>query len=131
MKKLCAFVIFAVALLMNQQAIPEQLRVVENLRHQQISVPASIPDRNRMVIVDDIMRVEDDGMAALLIFYDDPRTARQIDLIECYDLDGNLLLVAWIDRLGICQVAMDRGLLDADDPGIDGTLVMVEVGREL
>ena len=131
MKTLCAFVIFAAALVMTQQAIPEELRVVENLRHQQIRVPASVPDRNRMVIVDDIMRVEDDGMAAVLIFYDDPRTGQQVDLIECYDLDGNLLLVAWIDRMGICQVAMDRGLLDADDPRIDGTLVIVAVGREL
>ena len=109
----------------------EQFRVVENLRHQQISQPASIPDRNRMMIADDFMFVGEDGTAAILIFYDDVRTQRHVDLIECYDLDGNLLPVTWIDRLGICQVAMDRGLLDADDPGVDGTLVIVGVGQEL
>ncbi len=123
--------IFAAALLLNQKAMTEPLRAVENLRHQQISVPASIPDRNRMVLVDDLMFVEENGVAAILIFYDDVRTERQVDLIECYDLEGNLLLIAWIDRLGICQVAMDRGLLDADDPVVDGTLVTVAVGQEL
>lgn len=131
MKKLCALMIFAAALLLNQKAMTEPLRAVENLRHQQISVPASIPDRNRMVLVDDLMFVEENGVAAILIFYDDVRTERQVDLIECYDLEGNLLLIAWIDRLGICQVAMDRGLLDADDPVVDGTLVTVAVGQEL
>ena len=131
MKKLCALVIFAAALLLNQKAMTEPLRAVENLRHQQISVPASIPDRNRMVLVDDLMFVEENGVAAILFFYDDVRTERQVDLIECYDLEGNLLLIAWIDRLGICQVAMDRGLLDADDPVVDGTLVTVAVGQEL
>src|ERR1043165_8439144 len=105
MKKLCALMIFAAALLLNQKAMTEPLRAVENLRHQQISVPASIPDRNRMVLVDDLMFVEENGVAAILIFYDDVRTERQVDLIECYDLEGNLLLIAWIDRLGICQVA--------------------------
>lgn len=131
MKKVCALMIFAAALLLNQKAMTEPLRAVENLRHQQISVPASIPDRNRMVLVDDLMFVEENGVAAILIFYDDVRTERQVDLIECYDLEGNLLLIAWIDRLGICQVAMDRGLLDADDPVVDGTLVTVAVGQEL
>jgi hypothetical protein len=131
MKKVCALMIFAAALLLNQKAMTEPLRAVENLRHQQISVPASIPDRNRMVLVDDLMFVEENGVAAILIFYDDVRTERQVDLIECYDLEGNLLLIAWIDRLGICQVAMDRGLLDAGDPVVDGTLVTVAVGQEL
>jgi hypothetical protein len=131
MKKLCVLVIFAATLLFNQKAMTEQLRVVENLRDQQINVPASIPDRNRMKIIDDLMFVDEDGTAAIFIFYDDVRTERHVDLTECYDLGGNLLLVTWIDRLGIRQVAMDRGLLDADTPRVDGTLVMVGVGQEL
>jgi hypothetical protein len=46
MKRLCSLVIFTVALLFSQRAMTEQLGVVENLRHEQIHVPASIPDRN-------------------------------------------------------------------------------------
>jgi hypothetical protein len=84
-----------------------------------------------MMIVDDLMFVREDGTAAILIFYDDLRTQWYVDLIECYDLDENLPLVTWIDQLGVCRVAMDRGLLDGNDPEVDGTLVMIGVGREL
>jgi hypothetical protein len=33
--------------------------------------------------------------------------------------------------MGVCQAAEDRGLLNFDEPEIDGTLVIVGVGREL
>ena len=46
MKKLCVLMILTAALLFSQRAMTEQLGVVENLRHEQIHVPASIPDRN-------------------------------------------------------------------------------------
>jgi len=42
-----------------------------------------------------------------------------------------LLVVTWIDRFGACQVAIDQGLLDPDDPSIDGVLVTLEVGTML
>lgn len=48
-----------------------------------------------------------------------------------HDVTGDLLLVSWIDRFGICQVAMDRGLLDEEHPGIDGVLVMMTGGMAL
>ena len=58
-----------------------------------------------------------------MIYYDDIRTKWDIDYIELYDLEGRLLLVSWVDRFGVCQVAMDRGLLDADNPKVEGVLV--------
>jgi hypothetical protein len=74
--------------------------------------------------------IEDELGAGELVFYDDPRTKRRIDYIELYDFEGNLLVISWIDRFGACQAAMDRGLLDFEEPRIDGVVVMVEVGTE-
>ena len=130
MKKLCASIVLIVAVLLGSQGLAEQLRVAENLRQGQVMMPASVPERSRMTIVDHIMFV-DSGIAAILIFYDDKTTERELDYIEVYDVEGNLLLLSWIDKTGVCLVAMDRGLLNSDDPEVDGTLVMVGVGREL
>ena len=55
----------------------------------------------------------------------------KIDYIELYDAEGDLLVVTWIDRFGACQVAMDRVLLDLEDPSIDGVLVNDAVGTVL
>jgi len=132
MKKLCVLMILTAALFFNQNAMTESFTVVENLRHEQINLPPSIPDRNRMVVIDYTMFIEDSGAAGILIFYDDGRTQREVDYIESYDLEGNLLLVSWIDRFGVCQVAMDRGLLDTEEPEIARTLVLIGgLGREL
>jgi hypothetical protein len=60
-----------------------------------------------------------------------PLSAPETDYIEFYDVAGELLLVTWIDRLGVCHAAMDRGLLDERNPTVDGTLVIINVGRFL
>jgi hypothetical protein len=71
------------------------------------------------------------GGAGILVFYNDPRTKPEIDYIEFFDLEGNLLLVSWIDRAGICQAAMDRGLLDEQDRKVERILVTVAMGTAL
>lgn len=131
MRKLVALVALLVPLFIGDRTMSEELRIGENLRHERISLPPSAPDRSRVVVGDTMMFVEEGDGAAILVFYDDPRTKTEIDYIEVSDVGGNLLLVAWIDRFGICQVAMDRGLLNADEPEIDGTLVMIGVGQGL
>jgi len=50
---------------------------------------------------------------------------------EFFDLQGNLLLVSWIDRAGICQAAMDRGLFDPNNPKVEKVLVIVTMGTAL
>lgn len=67
----------------------------------------------------------------MMIFYDDPRTKRELDYIEVYDISGDLLLVSWIDRFGVWQVAIDRALLSRDDPAIDGVLILITGGTAL
>jgi hypothetical protein len=125
-------IVLMLAVLFNADAaMNEQLRVVEDLRHEQIVLPPTAPERSRLKIADTVMLVEADGGAGVLIYYDDLGTRWDIDYIEVYDIDGRLLLVAWVDRFGACQVAMDRGLLDADNPRIDGVLVNISLGQEI
>lgn len=131
MKKFAASIFLLGALLITGQVTSEQLNITENLRHERVVLPASTPDRSRMAVVQTLTFLEEELGAGMLVFYDDARTKRQIDYIELYDLEGDLLVVSWIDRLGTCQVAMDRGLLDPDDPSVDGVLVTVAVGTML
>ena len=73
---------------------------------------------------------EEGGGWGIMVFYDDPRTKLEVDYLELYDIDGNLLLVSWIDRFGVCQVAIDRALLNKDQPTVDGVLVLITGGTE-
>ena len=63
-----------------------------------------------------------------MIFYDDPRTKLEIDYLELYGISGDLLLVSWIDRFGVCQVAIDRALLTSEPKTVDGVLVLITSG---
>ena len=131
MKKLAASIILLGALLISDPVTSEQLNSTENLRHERVMLPPSAPDRSRMAVVQTLTFLEEDLGAGMLMFYDDTRTKWKIDYIELYDAEGDLLVVTWIDRFGACQVAMDRGLLDLEDPSIDGVLVNVAVGTVL
>jgi len=131
-KALVVLIILILAGLLNvDPAMNEQFRVVEDLRHELIVLPPSAPERSRLTVLDSVIFLEEGGGAGVLIYYDDIRTTWDIDYIEVYDLEGRLLLVSWVDRFGVCQVAMDRGLLDADDPKVDGVLIMIAVGVAL
>lgn len=131
MRRLIAAIFLLGALLISDQVKSEQFNITENLRHELVMLPPSTPDRGRMAVVQTLTFIEDEVGAGVLVFYDDIRTKWTIDYIELYDIEGDLLVVTWIDRFGTCQVAMDRGLLDPDDPNIDGILVTVEVGTML
>jgi hypothetical protein len=74
---------------------------------------------------------EEGGGLGIMVFYDDPRTKLEIDYLEIFDIAGDLLLVSWIDRFGVCQVAIDRALLTKDQPTVDGVLVLITGGTEL
>jgi|SRR5918996_3225360 hypothetical protein len=128
MKRLLFFVALAMALLVSDRAMNQEFRVAENLRHQQVLLPPSAPDRNQLIVTGSAMLLEDGGGAGVVIYYNDPQTNWELDYVELYDIDGNLLLVSWIDCFGVFQAAMDHGLLDPAYPGIDGVLVKIKVG---
>lgn len=132
MKRVTAFILLGCALLVS--AVPATAQVqnsTENMRHERVLLPVSVPNRGCMTVFQTLTFIEEEFGSGTLVFYDDPRTPRPIDYIELYDFEGDLLIIGWIDPLGVCQAAMDSGLLDADDPRIDGVLVVVPIGTML
>lgn len=131
MKRLFSAVIMVAALLLgSHEGANEQLRLGDNLRHENVLLPVSTPDKTRFALIDYLMLLEEDGAAAILAFYDDLQTKLKIDYVELYDLSGNLLLVSWIDRFGISRLAMDRGLFK-EHPVVERVLVLMTSGTEL
>jgi len=132
MKKSIVFMLaFALPLLYTGVTATQPTKITENLRHESVVVPLSIPDKTHMVQIDSLLFVEPGEAVGIVFFYDDPSTKASVDYIEVFDPEGHLLLIAWIDGRGICQAAMDRGLLDEENPKIDRTLVTISLGTEL
>ena len=132
MKKLLVIILaLALPLLVSNVTMSQPLKVTKNLRQEAVLLPLPTPDKERMTQVDSLLFVEPGGAAGMLFFYDDPGTTTPVDYIEFYDPEGHLLLVSWIDRFGICQAAMDRGLLDAKYPKAEKVLVIISMGTVL
>jgi len=132
MKKfLLSVVALVLPLLISSVTMTQPVKTTENLRHEEVLLPLSTPDKARLAQVDNLLFVEPGGAAGILFFYDDPATKTPVDYLEFYDPEGHLLLVSWIDRLGVCQAAMDRGLLDPKNPKVDRTMVMITLGTAL
>jgi hypothetical protein len=88
MKKLCGFLVLIAALVLSDKAMTEQLKDGEDLRHERVILPPTIPDRNHMTVVDYTMFIDEAGAAGILIFYNDVRTKWDVDSIETYDVEG-------------------------------------------
>lgn len=131
MRKFLASILLLGGLLIPDHLASDHLNTTEDLRHESVTLPASTPDRSRLAVVQTLTFFEEEVGAGVLVFYDDSRTRWQIDSIELYDFEGNLLVVTWLDRFGACQVVMDRGFLDPDDPTVEGIMVTVAVGTVL
>ncbi len=132
MRKSIVFMLaLGLSLLYESVTATQPSKITENLRHEAVVVPLSIPDKTHMTEIDSLLFVEPGGAIGVVFYYDDPSTKASVDYIEFYDPDGHLLLIAWIDGLGICQAAMDRGLLDEQAPKVDRTLVSIALGTEL
>jgi hypothetical protein len=129
MKKIIfSLLVLLPVLFLSQRIESQQLRTGYNLRQEKVVLPASVADKSQLVVADYEPVLDEDRGIGILVFYDDPRTKLEVDYIELYDIAGNLLLVSWIDRFGICQVAMDRGLLDEKHPNVAGVLVIMTTG---
>ena len=131
MKRLFSAVMMVMALFVGaQNAADEQLRFADNLRHEDVLLPLSTPDRSGFIVMDYVMILDEEGLTAILACYDDPQTKLKMDYVELYNLSGDLLLVNWIDRFGISRFAMDRGLFE-EHPVVDRVLVLMTAGVEL
>jgi hypothetical protein len=132
MKGLIAAMLLASPLLfLCENAANQPLSIGENLRRANVFLPALTPDKSQLVITDSVIVDEEDGGSGILVFYDDKRTKLKVDYLELYDVAGDLLLVSWIDSFGVCQIAIDRGLLDEERQGIVGVLVLITGGTSL
>ena len=131
MRKFLASILLLGALLITDPLASDHLNTTEDLRHEIVRLPPSTPDRSRLAVVQTLTFFEEELGAGVLVFYDDSQTQWQIDSIELYDFEGNLLVVTWLDRFGTCQVVMDRGFLHPDDPTVEGIMVTVAVGTML
>lgn len=131
MKKVAASILLLGALLITDPLASDHLNTTEDLRHESVTLPPSTPDRSRLAVVQMLTFFEEELGAGVLVFYDDSQTQWQIDSIELYDFEGNLLVVTWLDRFGTCQVLMDRGFLHPNDPMVEGIMVTVAVGTML
>ena len=130
-KLLSALMMVAALLLLGDAGGNEPLRIGENLRHENVLLPYGTPDKSQLVVTDHVMVEEEGGGVGIMIFYDDPRTKLDIDYREFYGISGDLLLVSWIDRFGVCQVAIDRALLVEKPQSLDGVLVLITSGIQL
>jgi hypothetical protein len=128
---ICAMFMLAALVFFYDETRGEPLRVGENLRHENVLLPHGTPDRAHLVVTDYTMVMEAGGGVGVMIFYDDPGTKLELDYIEVYNIGGDLLVVSWIDRFGVCQVAIDRALLDENEPAVDGVLVLITGGTVL
>jgi len=131
MRKFLASILLLGGLLIPDPLASDHLNTTEDLRHESVTLPPSTPDRSRLAVVQTLTFFEEELGAGVLVFYDDSQTRWQIDSIELYDFEGNLLVRTWLDRFGTCQVVMDRGFLDPDDPTVEGIMVTVAVGTVL
>jgi hypothetical protein len=126
-----AFFVLPMVMLPASPAETQQLRVGENLRHEDLLLPKSTPDKNGLVLTRYGTFLDEESNIGILIFYDDVRTKREVDYVEVYSAIGDLLLVTWIDRFGISRLAMDRGLLDEEEPALDRVFVLISSGISL
>jgi hypothetical protein len=131
MKRLASWIFLLSTLLVAAPAPSQPTRVSENLRHETVAIPAAAPERGLLRMVQSVTFWEGELGTGVVFLYDDAKTKRSLDYIEIYDTEGDLLVVSWIDRFGACQAAMDRGLLDPEDPRIEGVLVIIDVGTKL
>ncbi len=106
----------------------EPMRVVKNLRQETILLPASAPDKDRLVLVAFATMASEAEIMGALAVYDDPQTKRPVDYLELYDDSGGLLVVRWVDRFGILRTAVDRGLLQQEASQLEGVLVLLAEG---
>jgi hypothetical protein len=70
----------------------------------------------QMVIYDDAKTERRGVRGGQMVIYDDAKTERRGDFAAIHTRSGHLVGLTWFDRFGIQRTAVDRGLLEADEP---------------
>lgn len=127
---ICFVLLILLALLLFAKSLyAEPMRVTENLRREKVLLPASAPDKNQLTLVGFV--TADEEIIATLALYDDPQTERPVDYMELYDTSGSLLMIGWVDELGVRRTAVDRGLLQEEASRLEGVFVLLPEGTPI
>lgn len=108
----------------------EPLGASDNASEQEILLPASVPEKDRLTVVSFLPVILEGEIAGGVAVYDDPATERPADYLELYNSTGGLLAVSWFDRFGIERLAVDRGLLE-DARKLEGVFVVLLDGDSI
>ena len=86
----------------------ESQRTIVNLRGDEVLVPGDVP-RKEQFVLQRLISVDD----RLIVFlYSGPRFERRVDYAETYNLNGELLEIAWYDPTGGLKRARDINVGD-------------------
>lgn len=108
--------------------LTEFLRASDNTSEQEIFIPASVPEKDRLVLLSFFQLIVEGEIVGGAAEYDDTTTERPGDYLELYDSAGDLVVVSWFDRFGIERTAVDRGLLEEADE-LEGVFVLLLEGN--
>jgi len=106
-------------------------KFMKDLRGETVLLPPSAPERERLTLVSFVNVISEAEIVGAVALYDDPRTEAATDYMEMYDGAGGLVSVSWFDSHGIRRTAMDFGLLQEKDEGLEGVLVLLLEGEAL
>ena len=104
--------------------------LASDLASEEISVSASVPEKDRLILVSSVGLILEGEIVAVVAVYDDATTDRATDYLELYNTVGDLLAVSWFDNFGIQRMAVDRGLLEHADQ-LEGVFVVLLEGKPL
>ncbi len=91
----------------------ESQRAIVNLRGDQVIIPGNVPPKDRFIL-QRLMSVDDQ----LIVFlYSDPRFQTRVAYVETYNLNGELLEIAWYDPTSGLKRVRDVNLGNQDAKG--------------
>ena len=97
----------------------EETRTLTNLRGEMVIVPDTVPNREEFALLKMVVvKIETPNGKGGLIFAlygtDASKGLEEANYVELYDLAGNLLQIAWLDKSGQVKVAYDKNLTDPE-----------------
>jgi hypothetical protein len=117
-------------LFFSSYVIVEPLKASDNALEEELSFPASVPEKNHLGLISLFPVVVEGEVVGEVAVYDNTTTEKHTAYRELYDSAGDLLAFSWFDRFGIERMAIDRGLLE-DGEGAEGVFVVFSEGESV
>ena len=100
-----------------------RLNTTEDLRHENVTLPPSTPDRSCLAVMQTLTFSEEELGAVVLVFYDDSQTLWQIDSIELYDFEdrNHNAIDVWVIRIKEAAIHHYPASAESVEPGLRPT----------